>query len=88
MGENGIYKMSEDQTQAIFKQMGSAEANYKFLFKILDELKEKVDKLQEELFRIKLTAEITKVKLMVFGSVGGFFASFGLYLIKTFILEV
>jgi len=88
MVENGIFKMSEEQTQAIFKQMGSTEANYNFLLKIIDELKEKVDKLQEELFRIKLTAEITKIKLMFFGSAGGFFASFGLYLIKTFIIEV
>lgn len=88
MTNSSIFKMTEEETKALYRELGSNEATIKSILFSLDELRSLIKILQEEVFKIKLTAEITKMKLVIYGSLGGAGFSVALFFFKFFISKM
>lgn len=79
---DSLFKLSSGDIKDLYKEMGSNEANISLMLSSVNELKRLIDKLQEEVVKLKLSAEVTKTKLIMYGSLGGIAYSTGLYFLK------
>lgn len=88
MNDLYIFKMSDGDIKSLYKELGSNEANIANILGNLEELKKLIKQLQEDIFKLKVSAEVTKVKLMTYGSLGGVAYSIGIYFFKFLISKM
>jgi len=87
MNDSTIHRINEEDVRTVYENIGSTRTERYFMEKDLNDLKLKIEKVQEEIITIKITSEVTKVKLMFYGVIGGSLYSIVLYFIKTFLIE-
>ena len=88
MNDSYAFKMSDSDIKSLYKELGSNEANISNIINNLEELRRLIKQLQEDVFKLKTNAEITKVKLAMYGSLGGVAYSVGIYFFKYIITKV
>jgi len=80
-----IYKLSNEEMKSLYKEMGSTEANLINLLNTVNDLKRIIKEIQDDITQLKLNSAVTKVTLMMYGSLGGLAFSAGLYFVKIFL---